>query len=213
MNDGAETNNSETLTNEATTETETETSSDTTETEATTEAEASGSLIEGESEKEAEATAPEPLTTDDISFGEDAEVDPELQTELLEVFNNQELDSKSRAQALADLHMKAMKKAGEASAKAWSDMQTTWQDEVKADADVGGEKLQPALDRIGRLVKERGSPELLDALALTGAGNNVHVIKFLDSVAKDLTEGGPVSGGPKSDERSAAAKMFPSMKG
>lgn len=210
MNVEQETSSSEEQ--QTTTEEETTATIDTTE--GASEEETQRSLVNNnEDSSEQDPPTIEPLSAEDISFGEDIEVSEELQSELLEAFNNQELDPKARAQALVDLHVKAMKAAGEASVKQWSDMQQQWQDEVKADAEIGGENLQPALERISRLLKERGSPELLGVMDLTGAGNNPHVLKFLDSVAKDLTEGGPVSGGPKGDERSAASKLYPSMKG
>lgn len=92
-------------------------------------------------------------------------------------------------------------------------MQKEWRDAVKADPEIGGEKLQPSLDKIGRLINEYGSDELLETMAITGAGNNVHVIKFLNKVAEKLTEGGPVVGSPATAREDAASRMFPSMKG
>lgn len=177
--------------------------------------ETSPSLIEGQQEQEGNLPSEPaaPLSAEDLSFGEDIEVDEELRGELLEVFNNPELDAKGRAQALVDLHVKAMQAAGEASAKQWSDTQEQWRNEVSADPEIGGEKLQPALDKIGRLVDEHGSQEFLNVMALTGAGNNVHVVKFLSKVAERLVEAGPVSGAPSTTEKSAAAKLFPSMEG
>lgn len=183
--------------------------------EATTE-EGDESLL-GKSEKEAEAeteaATPELLTAEDLAFEEGFEVNEELLDEFLTTINDQELSPKDRAQRLIDLQQKATKMASEASSQTWADTQKSWRDEVKADAEVGGDKLQPALDRVGRLVTEYGSDELLNVFALTGAGNNVHVIKFLNKVAAKLTEGGPVSGGPATAPADAASKLFPSMKG
>lgn len=171
---------------------------------------------EGEPPKEAEpAEPPAPLTADDIKFDEDLEVPEELRDELLGVFNNAELDAKGRAQALVDLHTKAMKEASEASSQAWANMQKEWRDAVKADPLVGGEKMQPALDRIGRLVNEYADApdELIGAFGVTGAGNNPHVVRFLAKIADKLVEGEHVSGAPATSPQDAASKLFPSMKG
>lgn len=181
--------------------------------EATTEEGDTSLLGEPKKEAEAEATAPEPLTVEDLSFEEGFEVNEELRDEFLTAINDQELSPKDRAQRLVDLQQKATKMASEASSQAWADTQKSWRDEVKADTEIGGDKLQPALDRVGRLVTEYGSDELLNVFALTGAGNNVHVIKFLNKMAAQLTEGGPVSGGPATAPADAASKLFPSMKG
>jgi len=46
---------------------------------------------------------------------------------------------------------------------------------------------------------------------LTGAGNNVHVIKFLAKIAADLGEPGPVSGRPGAPAKDAAAILYPNQ--
>ena len=154
-----------------------------------------------------------PLAATDLSFPEDVEVNSALVDEFLGVVNNAELDAKGRAQALIDLQVKAMREASEAGSQAFADMQKTWQDEVKAYPAFAGEKLQPALGRIGRLLTEYGSEELNEVLDMTGAGNNLHVICFLDNIAGKLVEGGPAFGAPRTQEASAAQRLFPSMKG
>jgi hypothetical protein len=127
--------------------------------------------------------------------------------------NDKEMSPKDRANALVALQVKAAQAASEASSQAWSEMQTKWRDEVKADPEIGGEKLQPALGRVGKLLNEFGSEELSSVLDLTGAGNNIHVVKFLDKVAQKLTEGGAVPGLPSGQTTTAAQRLFPSMKG
>lgn len=151
-----------------------------------------------------------PLTADDITFPEGVELQDDLRDEFLSVMNNRELSPKEQMQSLVDLQMKAAQAASEASSNAWTEMQATWQDEVRAEL---GDKLLPAVGRIQRLVSEYGSPELTSVFDLTGAGNNIHVIQFLDKIAGHLTEGGPVQGAPAASEATAAQKLFPSMKG
>lgn len=172
------------------------------------------SLLDKPAEEQKEpAPAPDPLTAETLAFPEDVEVNEELRDEFLGVMNDAEMSSKDRAQALVDLQMKVLKQASEESSKAWTDMQEEWKTAVKADPEIGGERLQPALEKIGRLVNEYGSDELLEAMAITGAGNNPHVIRFLSKVANKLTEGGPINGSPPEAPKDAAAKMYPSMKG
>jgi hypothetical protein len=113
-----------------------------------------------------------------------------------------------------DLQGKLSQQASETISETWATTQKAWQDEVKADPTIGGDKLPATLSAVNRLVSEYGDDKLVEAFALTGAGNNVHVIKFLNSVAGKLLEGGPVPGGsPTNQESSAAERMFPSMKG
>ena len=177
-----------------------------------------GEIIEGEPGAVAEVEpepAPEfvPLTEADIALPEGFTADPELQTEFLTLMNDQEMDAKSRAQGLVELQAKLMTKASEASSAAWDEMQTTWQNEVKADPVIGGEKMKDSLATVSKLVSEYGSDELVQVMGMTGAGNNIHVIKFLHTLAGKLTEGGYTQGQPAKAEGSAASRMYPSMKG
>lgn len=160
--------------------------------------------------KEPDPAPAEPLTADDLTFPDGFEVQEEFRDEFLTVVNNAELSPKDRAQGLVDLYTKAAQAASEASSQAWQETQTTWREEVKTDY---GDKLQPALGRIEKLIDEHGSAELREVFDLTGAGNNLHMIKFLDKVSGLLTEGGHVSGQPSSTEKTTAQKLFPSMKG
>jgi len=173
------------------------------------------SLIEGTTETEtteteAEVEAPAPLTAEDLVFPEGVEIVEALRDKFLEAMNNSELSPKDRAAALINLQAEAITAASEASSAAWNTMQDQWRAEVHTQL---GDKFQPTIDSVNRLVTEYGSPELLDVLGLTGAGNNVHVIKFLGAVAEKLTEGTFASGAPTGQATSAAQRMFPSMKG
>lgn len=152
-----------------------------------------------------------PLLADDLTFAEGIQVDEPTRDEFLGIINNQELTPSARAQALVDLHTQHMQKASEAGSQAWNDMQDQWRSEVEQDAELGGQKLEPVLTGIGKVLEQYGSSELRQVLDLTGAGNNIHVIRFMNNVAKVLNEGQPVSGAPANVERSLAEKMYPSM--
>lgn len=165
-----------------------------------------------EGEKPAEVVAPEPLTMESIKLPEGFEVDPETSGKFLEVLNNPDLKPAERAQALIDLQAGMMTKLSQQAEQMFTEQQTAWQNEVKADSEIGGEKLAPALGQIAKLVVQYGSPELKQVFDSTGAGNNIHVIKFLSKIAGDLGEGGPVSGSPPVTQASLAERMYPSMK-
>ena len=156
-----------------------------------------------------------PLTAEDFKLPEieGLQVSNELRDEFLGVMNNQELSPKDRAQALVDLQGKVATLASEAASKEFDDLNTKWQDEVKADPEIGGTKLPETLGRITRLINEHGGDKVRTALNITGAGNNPDLIRFFNSVALKLTEPGPVSGQPAASEASTASKLFPSMKG
>lgn len=154
-----------------------------------------------------------PLTVEDLTLPEGFTADEQLLPEFLKVVNDQEMDAKSRANALVDLQSKLMTKASEAGSAAWDKVQNEWRDAVKSDPAIGGDKMQPALASVSKLIAEYGSKELTGVFDLTGAGNNVHVIKFLHTLAEKLTEGGFAQGQPTNTAQDAASRLYPSMKG
>ena len=153
-----------------------------------------------------------PLTAEDLKFPEGMQVDNAARDDFLGILNNREMTPAQQAQALVDLQAKVAMQASEAGSQAWTTLQETWVKDVKADPDIGGAKLEPALASIGKLIEQHGSPELRAVMDLTGAGNNVHVIKFLSNISKALTEGGHVSGTPGATEQSVADLLYPTMK-
>lgn len=156
--------------------------------------------------------APEPLTWETINLPEGFTVDEKSRDSFLEIMNDDKLSGAERAQKLVDLQTGLMQQMAEANFKAWTDLQTQWQDEIRADPEIGGDKLDPALGGIAKLVDRYGSKELREAMDATGAGNNPHIIRFLHKIAKDLNEGGPVLGAPSESKESLADRMYPSMK-
>lgn len=190
------------------TEQETETSTEEKET----------SLI-GEAVEEKEESQTEefvPLTAESLRLPEGFEPIEELQTEFLDLINNQEISVEERSNGLIGLLAKNLQMAEERESQLWDKTLIDWKDEVKADPEVGGAKLDGVLSNVGKLVNEYGSDELIKVFALTGAGNNVHVVKFLNKVAGALVESQTaVPGSPGEDKGSqtAAQKMYPSMKG
>ncbi|HEY9155579.1 MAG TPA: hypothetical protein VIM69_10630 [Opitutaceae bacterium] len=153
------------------------------------------------------------MTAESIKIPEGFQVDEPTQTEFLGIMNNDKLSGAERAQQLIDLQAKFAQSQSDALTAAWETQQETWRNEVAADKDIGGDKLEPALADIKKVVLEYGSPEVNDILTNTGAGNNIHVIKMMHKIAKALNEGtGHASGNPAPQEKSAAQKLFPSMK-
>lgn len=167
-----------------------------------------------EAETKAEAPAFVPLTADALKFPEGVTVDEPIRDELLSIMNNQELAPAARAQALADLHLKAVTLASEKGSQAYQDLQKQWKGQAEAEF---GERLDPTLGGISKLIDEFAgtraqAAELRDLFALTGAGNSPSMIRFLDNVAKKLVvEGRPVAGTPSNAGKSAAEILYPNQ--
>lgn len=97
--------------------------------------------------------------------------------------------------------------------KAFADLQTAWQNEVKTDNEIGGDKWAKthATLRSG-ITTFSGSPEAAQAvdaaLAQTGAGNNPAIVKLLNNLFTRLLESTPVVGSPAEQRRSTAASTM-----
>lgn len=154
-----------------------------------------------------------PLTAESVKLPEGFEADKPLLDKFVGVMNDPALTPATRAQALVDLQAEAMKGASERASQLWAEKQTQWQDEVKADPTVGGAKLDGVLAGISTLLNTHGTPEVRQAFDETGAGNNVHIVKFLATVASLIGEGkaAPASQ-PASPPQGLADRMFPNHK-
>lgn len=211
MNEDNATENLETQVTETEPETLISGTTETTTEESTTTEETPEAKAEREAAEAAEAARQAPITVEDLALPEGFETTDELRSEFVETINSlKDLGPKEQAEALINLQAKAMTAASEASSAAWDKLQTEWRDEVKAEY---GDKLQPTLNSINRLVTEHGDEKLVEALAVTGAGNHPEVVKFFSKMAGLLTEGSHVSGVSSGQEKTAAQKMFPSMTG
>lgn len=134
--------------------------------------------------------------------------------EFLGLLNDDKLTPNERAQKLVDLQIKSAEAAREGASSAWETMMGTWQDEVRNDQVVGGAKFDQSIATANKVVNQFGSPELAHLAATTGIGNNVHFVRFLNSIAPKLLEAAPINpGGPAGgSDNGAASRMFPTMK-
>jgi hypothetical protein len=65
---------------------------------------------------------------------------------------------------------------------------TKWVSEVKADQEIGGEKLAQTVELSHRLVNKFGSQALKQALNETGFGNHPELIRFVSRIAKSMSD-------------------------
>lgn len=156
---------------------------------------------------------PEPVALpklEELTLPEGMTVSPEQFDELSGALALE--DPKARAQGLLDLYAKVAKEDSERGSQAWADTQKQWQEELRADPDYGGAKTEASLGAISKLIDEYGDAEVRQVFDLTGAGNHKAVFRMLSKIAATLSEGKPTPAGQPADTRSAAEKMYPTMK-
>lgn len=154
-----------------------------------------------------------PLTAEDLAIPEGFEVVDEIRDKFLDVINDREMSANDRANALIELQAETIRQASERISEAWTQQRKAWVEEVKADPEIGGDKLEPTMGKISKLLNEFGDPNLREQVFdITGAGDHPLMIKFLAKVADALSEGTPVSGDAGGDKLSLAERMYPSMR-
>lgn len=168
--------------------------------------------VKTEEKKTEEAKAPEPFNLKEIKLPEGFNAEDPQFAKFGEIVGNDKLSPKERAEALLNMYAEGTKAVSEANTKLWTDVQKQWQEEVKGDSEIGGDKLATTTQTISKAIDTLG-PELAkgfrQALDFTGAGNNPAVIRGMAKFAALLTEGGHVSGGPGSGKQSIGSVFFP----
>lgn len=159
--------------------------------------------------------APVPLDFkfEDLKIPDGMEAMPEHGTKFLDIIGDQKMAPRDRAQALIDLQGAVMQSAAEKIGQAFQQVRDGWVSEAKANKDWGGDKLPKTLEGIGKLLEVHGSPEVRKLMDETGAGDNPHMIAFLNKMAGLLNEPSPINGGsPTAQQKSLAESLYPSMR-
>lgn len=161
---------------------------------------------DGEADKGKLVGAPEKY---DFKLPEGVEAD----TETLGKFEGiaRELNmNQEQAQALVDLYAAKAAAAAEQNQKAWTDLRTEWVTKAKADKEFGGQNFDANIGVAKTALKTFGTPELNDALAMSGIGDHPEMVRLLVRVGKAIGEdklkfGNAGNGAPKD----AASIIYP----
>ena len=156
-----------------------------------------------------------PLTAADYTIPEGfIPLSEELSGEFLGLANELKLP-KEGVQKLVDLQAKVMREASERGSTQFAELQTTLQNEVKADPEIGGDKLAPNLTKIEGLLTRFGDDKVREVFHITNAGNYLPMVRFMAKIADAIGEAGPVGGNPgggtENTEDARAKRLYPSM--
>lgn len=146
--------------------------------------------VEGAPEKYEAFKAPEGVTFDEATITAASTLFKELGL------------TQEGAQKLVDFQAAQAKTQAEAPYKAYDTMREGWQNEVKADKEIG-HILPKVKETIGRALDTLGDPALVtsfkDAMNLTGAGDHPAFVKAFYKFASAVVEGKHVAGGGPSE--------------
>ena len=153
-----------------------------------------------------------PESYEDFTLPEDWEVPDARLTEFHD-FARQRGMSQEDAQAAVDLHTSVMQEFIEKQQEVWDTTRQGWIDKAKSDPDLqdenGSSEAAFAVAKKGAL--SVGGEALLEALNDTGAGDHPAVIKAFFEVGRRMSEDTLELGGARTDTRTRAQRMYPSM--
>jgi len=113
--------------------------------------------------------------------------DPESLKPATELFAETGL-SQDQAQKFIDLAMARETAAAQRGVQAFVDLQNQWVSEIKADPDIGGNKLKASLASAARAIDRLDVPGLREALNFTGAGNHPAIVKAFVRLGQMIAE-------------------------
>jgi hypothetical protein len=126
-------------------------------------------------------------TYGDFKMPEGVTVDAEQLKPVTELFAESGLDQE-QAQKFIDLALARETAATQRGTQAFVDLQNQWVSEIKADPDIGGDRLELSLASASRAIDRLDVPGLREALGFTGAGNHPAVVKAFVRLGRLLSE-------------------------
>ncbi|WEJ86884.1 MAG: peptidase [Klebsiella huaxiensis] len=142
----------------------------------------------------------------DFKAGEGIEIDTDAMAEFEPVARELNLTNE-QAQKLVDVYPKILAGVQQRQVEAWQKQTEGWAETVKADKEVGGDKLTSNLSAAQRALDQFGTPELREYLDGTGLGNHPELVKAFIKVGKAMSEDGVITG-KESGQRSAAEVLY-----
>lgn len=115
-----------------------------------------------------------------------------------------------QAQKMVDLYgTKIMPMVQQQQVEAWQKTTEQWAADVKADKEIGGDKLTANLSAAQRALEQFGDPELKEYLDSTGLGNHPALVKAFIKVGKAMSEDKVVTGGHESGGSDLISAFYP----
>ncbi|WP_426723833.1 peptidase [Enterobacter cloacae complex sp. 302F9] len=142
----------------------------------------------------------------EFKAGEGVELDSEALKDFEPVARDLNLTNE-QAQKLVDAYPKILAGVQQRQAEAWQKQTEGWAETVKADKEIGGDKLTANLSAAQRALDQFGTPELKEYLNATGLGNHPDLVKTFVKIGKAMSEDGMVDGSNQG-QRSAAEVLY-----
>lgn len=118
--------------------------------------------------------------------------------------------SQANAQRLVDLAVKNGENDDKLRQEAWAKQRETWVKEIKADPEIGGQKLNETVQYAKRALKEFGNLKLMEYLDNSGLGDHPELVRVFAKIGQKMSDDKVVDGKPSgtADNRSAAEVIY-----
>lgn len=167
-----------------------------------------------ENKEKPPATADDKPVVYDLRLSEGSRLDPARVKEIEAEAKEGKLTNE-QAQALIAREEKAAASYAERESKAYEERKAKWPDEIKADAEIGGDNAPKAAELSKRYIDAFAPDDLKQVLESTGLGNHPGLVKMIYRASKATGFGEaeihPGSGSSGS-EKTAAQVLFPNVK-
>lgn len=157
-------------------------------------------------------TGETPIAYTDFTVPEGVALDSGLLDEFKGLAAGMKLDQ-AQAQALTDMGVKITQNVLNVQAQALETQKAAWLAEVKADKEIGGDKLDENMTIAARAIKEFVPDDVKALFDKTGVGNHPGLVKAFVKIGALLKEDGVVTGGMKPGGDSSAKSMYPNSPG
>ena len=122
-----------------------------------------------------------------FKFEDGVEVDKAFTDEIAAYAKEHKLDPK-HAQKTADFAVKFAEDMAERYTNQVVELRNQWANEVRADKELGGDKLPEVLAGANKVLAEFGSAELIKVLKDSGLGNHPEVVRVFHNVHKLISQ-------------------------
>lgn len=119
--------------------------------------------------------------------------------------NNLTNEAANEALKLAVDHVQSLQQA---QLDGWREQVEAWGNEIRADKDLGGDKLDASAVIAQKALARFGSPELVDYLEESGLGNFPPLVRFCYQVGTRISEGGMIAGAGAGEGRRSTADVL-----
>jgi len=147
---------------------------------------------------------------EDFSFPEGMEVDSAAVGQFQAIASEFNL-SQDKAQQLVDFETARIKQAEEARMAAWQETQQAWVEQGKANQEFGGDNYEESVRTALVTMEKLGTPELKEALNMSGMGNHPEMLRVFYRMGKLLEEDKAVTGRAGGGSKTAAQTLYPNQ--